>query len=464
MRRLGTLFILTCLFSALSTSQVHAQQTSGLSTSLAHLPFADYSYADTLAGANLRNQTIHSILHKKLSAQGFELKTQGDTLDYLSSQDIIHFTDFAPNNITSLQNEMSNDWSESMKDVLRTYTQEQRTDRFNKIIDAPGNQELNNETLAKLGRNLKADYVVRGRIQVTSNTSRLDWLPWHTKRLPFISDPDSHLAVGFANSEQYDYWPQKSAGVRISDNNSEPINLFGHANDNIIEWLPAPGTEATRNQITQIWMWVQEAMSGQIVWSNRALVNISSNTAFDEIKSAPLSKAAIEQAMTRLIDDFNAQAQLVPSDPGQLIASADPDLLDRIRQLEQENKGLQQQITIYNIGEKPSCWISPTGKTEYIFDATLTSKGISLQDRALPHRVQEQALLPTHAIPFNQVMNTRSFRQKTKAIFDWSVENECRFFVKVTDKTAPGEKSIYKHYMRVVGEHFYLYEPLRKTQ
>ena len=113
--------------------------------------------------------------------------------------------------------------------------------------------------------------------------------------------------------------------------------------------------------------------------------------------------------------------------------------------------------------EKPACWATSSGRSEYIFDMVLTSHGIIINDNKLPDRIIEQAELPLKLIHFNQELNSQNFRIATQALYDWSNKNECCFFVKVFDKTKQNEKSIYKKRLRVVGEHFYYFEPLNEN-
>ncbi len=114
--------------------------------------------------------------------------------------------------------------------------------------------------------------------------------------------------------------------------------------------------------------------------------------------------------------------------------------------------------------EMPACWASKeTGKPEYIFNTALTSRGIIIRDNTLPHRAEEQAYLPLQAMVFEKEMHPRQFRAMSKPVFEWSVEEKCRFFVRVFDLTKDEEKIIYKQHLRTVGEHFYYFEVLDGT-
>lgn len=111
--------------------------------------------------------------------------------------------------------------------------------------------------------------------------------------------------------------------------------------------------------------------------------------------------------------------------------------------------------------EHPSCWVAAdTGKPEYIFDVTLASGSVLVHDNALPHRAKEQAALPIGQTQFDRNLGLAEFVTVTDALYRWSEAHDCRFFVRIIDKTEGGEKAVYKRELRTVGEHFYYFEDL----
>ena len=122
---------------------------------------------------------------------------------------------------------------------------------------------------------------------------------------------------------------------------------------------------------------------------------------------------------------------------------------DRIKYIQRQCRGT----------EKPACWVdTASGKAEYIFQIALASEGVILHDNKLSHRVEEQKELPIGQIPFHKLLSADQFRHCTRDLFQWSEKKDCRFFVKVIDKTQYDEKKIYKKRLRTVEEHFYKYE------
>ena len=456
MKRQEILLLLTTILGVFFYSP-NARAKLQLTPSIAILPFADYSYSRSLQDTAQRNRTILSVLETNFAKHGVQPEAQQNILSQLAALDIIKFSDVTPNNTASLQNELHNDWSETMKEQLRSFIQEQNIARFNPNTATPGSQALDSITLTSLGRRLNTDYILRGRILTTDNA---DWAPWYKTVLPFVSSPENHLSVGFAKSELYDLRP-KSAFT------SHQANLYGHANGDTVLWGQGPLNQGTRTWTTRTEMWLQRASDAQLIWSSTITVSITTNDITqDQTTMARYLEEAIQQGLSTLTSDLITQLEQGPTPaqhPGNIKLATDPDLLQRLHSLKQENLALRENHAPTNGKgiEKTSCWLNTSNKPEYLFNVTLTSQGIMVHGRLHPpRRQQELAQLPLSTIKRKLPLSSSSFRSQTRPIFDWSKESNCRFFVKVSDQTGPAEKALYKHYLRVVGEHFYTYEPV----
>ena len=128
-------------------------------------------------------------------------------------------------------------------------------------------------------------------------------------------------------------------------------------------------------------------------------------------------------------------------------------MTDLLRQARSGGRGL----------DHPPCWATPDGKAEYIFDISLTRRGLIVRERELPHRAIERAKLPIADLALDDELIPKNFLGMTEPLFRWSVDNECRFVVRAFDSTAPTEKTIYKRHMRVLEQRFYKYEELNET-
>lgn len=135
---------------------------------------------------------------------------------------------------------------------------------------------------------------------------------------------------------------------------------------------------------------------------------------------------------------------------------------DAIEKNRLEGQLASAQATLTRLGkgtEMPACWANPkTGRPEYIFSVDLTSTGLVIHDEKLQHRQPDQALLPLGEIGFDTEVSPDAFRMQTSALWSWSKEHQCRFFVMVRDKTQPTEKDTYKRLLRTLEDHFYKLE------
>jgi hypothetical protein len=108
-------------------------------------------------------------------------------------------------------------------------------------------------------------------------------------------------------------------------------------------------------------------------------------------------------------------------------------------------------------GERP-CWAQQFGQIDYLYEVVLTSAGIRMREYPYPdgsERAVQRRSLPAPRADPNQTLSEEEFLRGTKPLFDWSRQNDCRFFVVVYDATASHEKPLYKSLLRTVEGHFY---------
>ena len=106
--------------------------------------------------------------------------------------------------------------------------------------------------------------------------------------------------------------------------------------------------------------------------------------------------------------------------------------------------------------EMPPCWIHPkTKRAEYIYDVVLEQSGIIVFARDLPHRREDKKSLPLGAIETRTQLSPGTFARNVSPLYRWSVEQECRFYVRVFDRTPADAKQRYKILLRRVEGYFY---------
>lgn len=286
------------------------------------IPFADYSYGDNLASAHRRNLKITESLTDNLISEGFSLPVQEDVFFYLVDQNVISLVPYEEKSSKSLSNELSGDWSPQMKKHLRKYlTEQQQASGSRNVASSPGTHGLTTNTVAKMARQFNADYVIRGRILEYKTRQEATWEPWKKGILPFIVGSTSQMLYGFAGSDQYDEKGMMAAGGTLAalaaHGGSYPFESYDYVSGttmtgNDIAWgavgamlgQMAYNGGRVDQAVVQLRIWVQEAATGNVVWTNRIQVQVSPESIFSDNQYDILFDQAIEKGVSTLIDNF----------------------------------------------------------------------------------------------------------------------------------------------------------------
>ncbi len=198
-------------------------------------------------------------------------------------------------------------------------------------------------------------------------------------------------------------------------------------------------SEAPADDFERLVRLVSEASKNQDVKPNLT----EAQTALEEIRRA---RTELQNALTsaghgdtqKIVDQVEQQGLLLGNQEGQL-------------------RYLQAQLAAAGQGgkgERP-CWIQPTGTIDFLYQVVLTSDGIRMREINLPHRAREVARSLMPRVNPEEILPPSVFLQRTAALYRYSRNMECRFFVIVYDATAPHEKPLYKELLRTVEGHFY---------
>ncbi len=251
-------------------------EAPGRGKSIVILPFADYSRGN-LASAQRRNMLVTESLTDRLIVNGFSLPIQEDVLDYLINENVIGVTK------SSLASELSNDWSETMKSEIKNYMGQVESDNA-KIGSSSGTHGLSSYMVTKIGKQFKADYVVRGRILEFKTRQGTSWAPSRRGFLPVVFESIGRSVFGYVSSDAYD---------DFYDSSSASSN----------DLTSGQGTVDTQGTV-QVRMWVQEAVTGNVVWSNRIRVQVYPESVVADNQYDTLFDTAIDKGVTTLVDHF----------------------------------------------------------------------------------------------------------------------------------------------------------------
>jgi len=278
------------------------------------LPFADYTYADSVAGAYRRNLAITESLTDRFVANGFGIVIQEDVFGYLVKEDIIDIVPYDEQNTASLSDELNNEWSDVMKNHIKGYIQNQKMHSGKTVSESPGTHALDQKAVAKMGRKFNADYIVRGRILEFKTREEHTWVPWKKGLLPFTMGLSSQTLNGFARSDTYDDWGHMllpgTLGAIIGYN-SDTLG-FDHNIGGGLVWgavgaglghMAKNGGQVDQ-AVVQMRIWVQEAATGNVVWTNRVDVKVSPESIYADRQYDMLFDKAINKGVDTLINNF----------------------------------------------------------------------------------------------------------------------------------------------------------------
>lgn len=299
-----------------------AYNAPGTGRSVVILPFADYSQGN-IESALRRNMTITETLTDRLVEQGFGLPIQEDVFDYLVNEKIITLASYRSADTRSLAVELTNDWSDVMKNEISRYKEQVENETAQKSDSSAGTHGLSSNEVAKIGRHFNADYVIRGRILEYKTRDEATWAPWKKGILPFVNGGANRILHGFASSEEYDERNESLTGMLIAgtlghnssgwpwDKNQSVFDLSGKTANSIVwgtigyEAGKVSHTSGKVDQATvQMRIWVQETATGNVVWTNRIRVLVSPETIFADNQYDTLFNQAIEKGVSTLVDHF----------------------------------------------------------------------------------------------------------------------------------------------------------------
>jgi hypothetical protein len=298
-----------------------AYNTAGSGKRVVILPFADYSQRDSIASARRRGMMITESITDKLTANGFSLPVQEDVFQYLVTERIINLVSYKGSESASLSYELAGDWSDAMKKELAAYLQMERQEKMT-AAGAPGVHGLTTAAIAKIGRAFGADYVIRGRILEFKTRDEATWEPWKKGIIPFIMQGGNRLLFGYADSAAYDADNASLAGMMVGAKlgydslhwpSDEFLGIGATDNTKAAVW-GAAGSALGRHSAghagridqaaVQMRIWVQEASTGNVIWTNRVSVKVAPRSFFADNQYDTLFNKAIDQCVNSLIDNF----------------------------------------------------------------------------------------------------------------------------------------------------------------
>ncbi len=188
-----------------------------------------------------------------------------------------------------------------------------------------------------------------------------------------------------------------------------------------------------------------------------------------ELKEAQSQLSFFQNEMTELLKTDDKQkileeirevavlktllAEVSPNggDPSEILKQI---LLERNDALGQNNNLRQKIAQIGNGRDHPPCWAdAKTGAIQFMFDVTILEDGVVFA-RGWPEVRNEQAMAnPAIQAVLGEYKDNAAHIAKTRPIFEESVKNSCRHFVRISDKAI--SKDAFKKHLMAIEVHFY---------
>ena len=308
------------------------KSAAGTDKTVVILPFADYSYADDIDTAFRRNLYVTENINDQLVANSFRVPIQEDVFGYLVSQKIINILAYEEKTSSRLEDELDGEWSPEMESNIRYYLDLSRKNSASDkpVMASPGTHGLTQNEVVKIGRQFGADYIVRGRIIEFKTRQDPSWNPLQRGILTFVTGSTSKLAFGNASADQYDMIGNMVAGAAwggligsgvewpwdTAEADQTILGISGGRDANTILWggvgsqlgKLAHNSGEMPQAVVQLRIWVQDAFTGDVVWTNRVDVKVSPESVLADTQYDELFEKATEKAISTLIDNFVAQA------------------------------------------------------------------------------------------------------------------------------------------------------------
>lgn len=143
------------------------------------------------------------------------------------------------------------------------------------------------------------------------------------------------------------------------------------------------------------------------------------------------------------------------SEQGGDAAEALDNMLIQLNDLKGQNNNLRQQVVRLGNGlDHPPCWAdSDTGAIEYVFDVVINEDNTVLYAGWPDNRAQQALSDPKISTVPGVYSSKEELWLKTRALFNESVKNKCRHFVRIYDHAST--KDAFKNKLLAVENHFY---------
>ena len=263
------------------------------------LPFADHTPYLTPTGYYRRNIILMEAMKEDFEDTGLMAAPEEGVITYLFQRGIIKeiYAEEISAGTAYLQSELEGGiWSDSMQKEIEKEVFNNMSNylRSRKKDDEHHCMALDNSVVKELGKAFRADYVIRGRVMEFTFRQEETFFPSKTGILNFFFPLGQKMAFGTAKSATYEMFDGITPGslmkMDLADTD-RPLKIGG----------------AGSKPMVRLSMVIQDAVTGEIIWSDTADVRGYAYESFTNKArkkyEVPLARA-IRKASKRLVISF----------------------------------------------------------------------------------------------------------------------------------------------------------------
>jgi hypothetical protein len=310
---------------------------------VAIFPLADYSYqqcqlAKVCWGGNIK---ITEAITDQFTAHGITVAVQEDVNTLLVDENLIRPIDqdkYLINGTVESKNTASTKISNPEYEIENSEHSPDMIDEILRLIDFTGKNKkmaspaspvvqgatvgLSKEKIIELGDKLGVDIIIRGRIIDYGYKDIGTLNPLYRGVIPVVLDSVKDTLYGSTNAYGYENDLENVENMAVGGalgygigekiKNGDTYGAPGLAIGTFSGWMASQHPKkAKRSAVVQVRLYAQNALNGDVLWTNRAEIEYTpkSNFAYDETHAKTMFDNAVKSGIKQIMDDFFKEAE-----------------------------------------------------------------------------------------------------------------------------------------------------------
>lgn len=278
----------------------------GATVPIVILPFSDYSAGWTPDTYYRRNSVLHEELSNAMYSRGFSVAVDEDVTSYLFKRGIIRLQRTLPKYHMHNNEEVTKAFS----GVRWEGDTRQDGAKWHDFDKSKSTVALDRRQLSRLGKEFNSHYIVRGRILEYQVEDSGSYDISRVGIIPFILNGATATLFGTASSKDFDVFNGVASGIGVGALVGE---LFDDGATKNMWWMIggaagylAKHSGKVQNAVLSVRIAVQDASTGQIIWTNQAEVEATPLSIYSSATNRQLFREAAKNLVAQLLSNFDA--------------------------------------------------------------------------------------------------------------------------------------------------------------